>query len=323
MATRLESQPYDTATANFKLWTGFIRHVFLTDAGWTATSDTGQTNPTTVGAAPTNGNSIYEVYQATDALSGTAPLMAKVEYGQFNSAPSISITIGTGSNGSGVITGGGNKFRTSGQGANPSGTLGGTGYECVGSADASGIRFLMWRNYAGANPLRIPCFFAIERSRDSSGAYTGDYATIFVYGHDLDYPNANGTQSVMFRQQSILAGGGAGSVEQAWLTFQSTNGTASLGTNVAVVPLFNFATGLGNPSEDLLCGKAADFPEAGSVSVQVYGSAHTYYCSKVGYLPALGNLTYAALNNNLNEIPNAENPYNNQTQAQCLLFRYE
>ena len=53
MATRLESQPYDTATANFKLWAGFVRNLVLTTSGWTQTSDTGQTNPTTVGTAPT------------------------------------------------------------------------------------------------------------------------------------------------------------------------------------------------------------------------------------------------------------------------------
>ncbi len=127
----------------------------------------------------------------------------------------------------------------------------------------------------------------------------------------------------MFRQQTILASGGAGNVEQTWLTFQSTNGSSALGTNVGIVPLFNLAMGLGNPSADLMCGKSANFAEADVVPVQVYGSSHNFYVSKVGYLGALGNLTYATLNNNANETPNSSNPFLSQAQAQCFLFRYE
>jgi hypothetical protein len=316
MATLLQTQPYDTATANFKLWTGFIRTLFLTTCGWTATADTGQTNPTTVVTAPTTGNYIYEIYQATDALAGSAPLIAKIEYGQSGSCPSIAITIGTGSSGTGTITGGGARMRTNACAFNVGSTLGATTYDCVGSGDASGFRFLMWRNYAGTNPLSVPCVFAVERSRSSAGAYTGDYATVFMYGPGPDAGGPNFQITTGFRQQTVLASGAAGNLEPSWLTFCSDLSTAGLGANVAAIPCFPMPGYLGNPSEDLLCGKGTDFGEASSNSISIYGGSHTYFFTKVSNLFYLGALTHEIINGTL-ATPGSI------AAAQGLLFRYE
>ncbi len=317
MAIRLEAQPYDTATANFKLWTGFIRHIFLTDAGWTATADTGQTNPTTVGSAPTTGNFIYEIYQATDALAGSSPLVVKVEYGNLGSSPSIAMTIGSSTNGSGVVNGGGTRLVLNKNAATLGTTLGSTTYDCIGSGDASGVRFLMWRNYGGANIPKVPCFFAIERSRDSTGAYIGDYATIYAYGVSFDA--AASFPFPQFRQQTVfLPSGAGGNLEPAWLTFQTANPSAALGTSIAAVPNFPMPGYLGNPSEDVLCGKGADFTEAGvSNSVQIYGSTHNYYSTKVADLPYSGGLVYSPINTNTSPDPATI------SSSQGLLFRYE
>lgn len=316
MATLLQSQPYDVATANFNLWTGFIRQLFLTTSAWTQTADTGQTNPTTVVTAPTTGNFIYEIYQATDALSSTSPIVAKVEYGQLGSAPSIAITIGPSTNGSGIVNGGGYRFVINKLIDVPGNTYSGSAYDCIGSGDASGVRFMMWRNYAGTNPKVVPCFFAIERSRDSSGAYIGDYITIYCYGWGFD--GVNFTQPLQFRQQTMfLPSGGAGNEETSWLTFQTTLASAGLGTNVAAVPLFPMPGYLGNPSLDLLCAKGGDFSEASTGNVlQVYGTTHNYYFSKVADLGFMGGLVYSPIGSTSIDPDHI-------SSNQGLLFRYE
>jgi hypothetical protein len=321
MATRIENQPFDTATANFKLWTGFIRNLILTTCGWTQTTDTGQTNPTTVASAPANGSIVYELYQATDTLAATKPLIVRIEYGQISALPSISITVGTGSNGTGTITNATNKLRTYTYTTAAAPTLGSTTYSCIGSGDASGFRFLMWRDFAGSNPLTVPCFFAVERARNTSGAFIGDYATLFGYGANLDSANSTGfggDNQFMLRQQSVISAGGIGNYELAWLTFQSVLASGGLGTSVAAVPCFPMIGYLGNPSMDVLTAKGTDFAEASINSIQIYGSAHSYFFSKVSSLSGIGNLTWCDAVTNNNQAINAHNSNN-----QGLLFRYE
>lgn len=286
MATSLQTQPYDTATANFKLWTGFIRGLFLTTGGWTASTDTGQTNPTTVGSAPGNGSWVYEIYKASDSLAGTSPVFVKVEYGQSGSLPSIVMTIGAGSSGTGVITGGGTRMGTNLTTPAASATLGGTTFDCVGSADSGSVRFIMWRNYAGSNAAQVPCCFAIERAKDNTGAAIGDFFTLFVAGTNVDCASFNTVMN--FRQQTILSGGSAGNVEVSWLGVQSGLATAGLGSNVAGGPVLHMPGYVGCVSLDLLIGKSVDWGEASSNTIQHYGSNHTFYFTKAGNLAQAG-----------------------------------
>ncbi|HQR71238.1 MAG TPA: hypothetical protein PLE54_11580 [Burkholderiaceae bacterium] len=93
--------------ANFRLWGAEIQTALLA-VGCTQTADTGQINWTTVTRAATNSDAGYEIYYINDSLHSTAPVYFKVYYGTAGgaSAPRLKIEVGTGSNGSGTITGG-------------------------------------------------------------------------------------------------------------------------------------------------------------------------------------------------------------------------
>lgn len=75
--------------------------------GLIQTADTGQINWTTVVRPGTNTNAGYEIWRFDDAPQGTAPIFLRVEYGTSGgpTQPRIQMQFGTGSNGSGTLTG--------------------------------------------------------------------------------------------------------------------------------------------------------------------------------------------------------------------------
>lgn len=104
--TRLTIGLLDHSTdANFRLW-GLEVNAGLAAVGLTQTSDTGQINWSTVTRSAVGVAAGYEIWQFTDSLQSTAPIVFKLEYGTGGAAttqPAAWITIGTGSNGSGTI----------------------------------------------------------------------------------------------------------------------------------------------------------------------------------------------------------------------------
>lgn len=94
--------------ANFRAWVQFISDNLQT-AGFIKTADTGQVDTATV-TRPLAVSTYqgYEIRRMDDALQASVPVFIKIEYGSLNNAatnPAIRLTIGTGSNGSGTITG--------------------------------------------------------------------------------------------------------------------------------------------------------------------------------------------------------------------------
>jgi hypothetical protein len=100
--------------ADFRAW-GADYKTHLAAIGCVQTADTGQINwatatrPTT----PVNTAAGYEIWRFNDALQATAPIFFKLEYGTGGStnaavgsqAPGMWLTVGTGSDGAGNITG--------------------------------------------------------------------------------------------------------------------------------------------------------------------------------------------------------------------------
>jgi hypothetical protein len=86
----------------------------LAAIGLVKTADTGQINWATVSFNPTTGNQVagYEIWRFNDALQSSFPIFFKLEYGTSTVGSSaswadcdqITVTVGTGSNGSGDIT---------------------------------------------------------------------------------------------------------------------------------------------------------------------------------------------------------------------------
>lgn len=95
-----------TNDAQFRAW-GSELSAKLLALGLVQTADTGQINWVTVTRPGTNTAAGYEIWRFNDSLQGSAPIFFKLEYGTGNAAntPAVWLTVGTGSNGSGTITG--------------------------------------------------------------------------------------------------------------------------------------------------------------------------------------------------------------------------
>lgn len=162
--TSFLSSSFHSTDALFRTW-GSGMNAALVAVGMVQTADTGQVNWTTVVRAANNSDAGYEVWRFNDALQATVPIFFKLYYGTDSNAgrPRLRIELGTGSNGSGVITGtGAGTITTLAAGTNSLPAL----YDSWMSSDGSGLAFAGWLNNGnGAHPLLV-----IDRFRDIDGA---------------------------------------------------------------------------------------------------------------------------------------------------------
>jgi hypothetical protein len=275
MATATSNVVSDNSSlANFKSWAQFISN-FFTTAGWTQTTDTGQVNWGTIASVPSS-TYVYEIWKAADSQASTTPIYVKVEYGFSSTQVGIRITTGTGSNGSGTLTG-----ATMGPYVIANGTTanqGGTTYPCYASGDAGEIRFMMWQSNTTAEQI-----FGIERSKDSSGAKTTDYFSLLATG-----ANSSGS----FVQQTTLAAL-VTLREQNWVAVACSNAsnTETFNSTTAANPVFPLVGKLGNPMLGFCMTTANDVAEGASVTVNIYAANHTYIATKLGSISNMSKFT--------------------------------
>jgi hypothetical protein len=306
MATSQQFLVCDSSTLpNFKSWAQAISTAFST-FGWLQSSDTGQVNWGTISAVPSSAAFVYEIWQPNDGLTN---FYAKVEYGNFygTNSPCIRVTLGTGTNGAGTLTGFvTSAFPVANVALTPPSTS--TTYECDFTGGAGRMGVMMWR-VGGNNSTQV---FAIERSVDSSGAYTSGSITLYVCGP----PAFNDATNPSAAQQTILLGVGVGP------TVNRT--TARSGMNVATrilnwwglsssafngfIPFDTLSPAIGyfdQPLTQIGFAFATDMAEGVPFTTTLYGATRTYIPTKGGYT------TWCAMSNNGNPNPMA------------LCFRYD
>jgi hypothetical protein len=277
MATSQQFLACDSSTlANFIAW-GSAISAFFTTATWTKSSDTGQVNWGTISSVPASGAYVYEVWQPNDGL---ANFYVKIEYGNVTTAagPSIRLTLCTSTNGAGIATGfivGPTNTSLTTLTSNATNL-----YECNFSGAAGRIGAMMWRNGTG-NTQQL---FAIERSFNTSGAYTSAYVTLWTAGQC--------TSSQDFSQRSLVFGVGAGpnltnDVVGGWqvrLVSSSTNSGSANAFNGAIA--FDSAAPsipyLDNACTVVGAGNPGDFAEGVPFTVTLYSATRTYMPSKNG-----------------------------------------
>lgn len=98
-----------TTDAKFRTWGSAVSAAILA-SGLTQTADTGQINWSTVSKpGATNTKAGYEIWRFNDTLQSTKPIYMRLDYGSSNVAsgnsPSTWLTVGTGTDGAGTITG--------------------------------------------------------------------------------------------------------------------------------------------------------------------------------------------------------------------------
>ena len=269
----------NSSLANFKDWAQSISN-WMTTIGWVQTADTGQVNWSTIASVPTVGTYVYEIWKPGDALT---TFYVKIEYGtnnaSTNTGPSMRLSAGTTTDGAGTLTG----FFTATH-VYPANvvlvTSNVTTYNCYYCGDSSFFVIMLWRDDPTA---QAPMLFGVQRSINSSGAYTSDFFTVFG--------SSSGTGR--WFQQSVLFGVGAGTdFTQAlsaggMLCSKYSSVSVTSGLFNGSIPLYPMQVELGAPKnvqDVVMLGYSSDYTEAATYTIAAgdmpYGISHTYLASK-------------------------------------------
>lgn len=261
------STPTQTTDATFRAWGSHFSAQILA-AGFVKAPDTGQIDWTTVTTpAGANASQGYEIWRFDDPLQATAPIYFKVEYGSAAAAttPATYWTFGTGSNGSGTLTGPVSvrqQITSTAYATNPL-----TNYW---SADGTQGRFsvAMWASGTGVTTSNC-CYIAFERTKDSNGDDTNQ-------GLLIVWKPIAGNGSTAF--QSLFWDRVIGTVYNPTrlLTLMPTGTTMKNGTQIGVSPVFLFNGPALNPGLNCLAYMNADIVALGAVTFQMYGQSRVY-----------------------------------------------
>lgn len=184
MATSFTNTPIaHTSDATFRVWgselSGMLSSVGTASGCLTQTADTGQINWTTVtrpGSLTAGG---YEIWRLTDSLGVSAPVYLKVEYGTGSgtTTPMVWLTVGTGTNGAGTLTGSSTTRVVAGGNGAPTSTV--ADYQSwVCCVDGHiGVAFKVGYASAGVLPA---AFFVVERPCDPDATLRSDGVQVYV-----------------------------------------------------------------------------------------------------------------------------------------------
>lgn len=143
-----------------------VHNALIAAGGLVQTADTGQTNFTANTRATSVGAGGYTVYRFDDAHQGSYPLFIRIDWYQaVVGRLGFGITIGTGTNGSGTITGVIRAIRQTSSSSAGSGAGLCDNYVSVGD----GYLYLIMGVISGAAGNQVACGYIIERSTDEEG----------------------------------------------------------------------------------------------------------------------------------------------------------
>ena len=251
--------------AEFRTWVGAIRTA-ITGLGLIRTTDTGQIDIATV-ARPTVINTAmgYDIYRFADTLQATLPVFIKVEFGSGATAthPALWITVGTGTDGAGTLTGQVStrqQIRADGVGSTQTHRF---------SGDTNRIVAMLTAGSWGSNHLG----FGVERSKDAAGDDTAD-------GIIVQMTNYAGNHACY--QQFIPATGSIGILESGpmcpVLRRADAADTASDGTDIGVFAATVLSRkGVESPGRNFFGYFNADLAAENAVAVSVYGDSQTIF----------------------------------------------
>jgi hypothetical protein len=293
MATLRKALLFDNSTdANFRSWGSGISTA-IASLGMVQTADTGQINWASVTAPAQNVFAGYEIWKnSNDSAFATLPIFFKIEYGTSNAVnggPNVRVQCGTGSNGSGTLTGTSAPavplFQTN------SGTLNkgsSTFLNCYFSGDGAGARFgmMLWvddLSGAGGN-----CCWGFERSLSNTGLlYTSQYFTWIVGSHGFSTPVWQ--QNSIFVSGSAYGSGTPSTTIKGLATVACDNATTYSynGRGFPILPVFPMVGYLGNPltifvgvpPTDVAATTASNFASK-QTTTQLYGQSMTFLVIK-------------------------------------------
>jgi hypothetical protein len=297
MTTASTNTVFDhTSDAGFRTWGNELMTMLITTLGLTQTTDTGQlafpmtatTRPATTTAAG------YYILKFNDTLQSTTPIFIKIEPGTggTSTSPGLWVTVGTGSNGSGTLTGLSSRASCT-VNAGPLSTV--TNYTSRGCYNATqGVLWIDFKqNGAVANESMYS--FMVIRSVDNTGAPTS--AAIGFQAAAAAANTINGNSGMPFQWYNAatttwlaLGGGGAGWVANNWCAVPWGTSNSQLSTIVGtagyVFPCWQYAPTASAPGTGITNAFAmANLTEVSlgsTVTVTILGSTSlTYICGQV------------------------------------------
>lgn len=269
MATKFDSTvlPSNNTDALFRAWATFIHDTIVTTGGWTNTADTGQINLSTATTSAVANTKIgYKIYAMADSLQATNPVYVRIDFGTGATAnnPTVWVTIGTGSNGSGTITGkvyDGGATTTGNFATGANSTTGSR--NSYGSASTNRFSIAMFVSTSNNNILS----FTLERSKDTSGADTG--TAVLLYG-------AATSSSYDVSRYIILAGGSQPANEAGLQFILSSQNPTTFNSVTSIGLAIPMADGAKQPGMNVAITRSSDFTAETQFSVSIYGSTRTF-----------------------------------------------
>lgn len=171
-ATGTDANAHYSADANYQAWLALLDSV-LDSAGLTQTADTGQWTGSE--ARPASGQPQYQLREFGDGLI----VKIDVGVGTATTRPAMAFSVGTGSDGSGNVTGVlGSRAVLAGSSSSQSWTTGGASvWACATADDVFAI-------HCQTDP-DIPFLYAFQRRQDAAGANVLDGQTV-IHGPSKD-----------------------------------------------------------------------------------------------------------------------------------------
>lgn len=249
--------PRNNTDAEFRAWGSALAAQFAA-MGWVQTADTGQINWTTVlKPAAVNTFMGYEIWRMNDSLQATAPVFMRVDYGSSSNVLSaaLNVTVGTGTNGAGVIDPGNYPLFAPKANGN-SAVL----QNCYISGNTNRLALAFSQSNTGS-----AFWFSIERSKDAAGQDTGD--SLLMSWTDNGHTG--------WKQASYQIGVGSQG-ETGIHALMPAAGTGVGATDTAIYPLW-FPRGPYLPfGLNALAYFTADIPALIAITATVYGATHTF-----------------------------------------------
>lgn len=261
-----------TTDAKFRTW-GLAMSTALQATPLVKTSDTGQINWTTVTKpVAINTKAGYEIYRFSDTLQATKPVFLRVDYGSMNvtsgNGPGTWLTVGTGSDGAGTITG--PVIGPIASYSNSSATISNTAMTGYFTHTSNGYALLHFgRELAAANTTSNAGWFTVARTVNrTTGAATGD--GVVMIGWTLDTAWTSAQRGINFNTGTAYTTG----------RYPGCNVPAegySMAT-ATTVPLGKLYASVGDifASDQALCHYSADITAMSTFSASPFGMAHTY-----------------------------------------------
>lgn len=255
----------NNSDANFRAWGSYLS-ARMAAVGLVQTADTGQINWTTV-TAPSGVGVFqgYEIWRFADALQATAPVYIKIEYGEAPASadgPSVRVQFGSGSNGSGTLTG---TLSTQVIASCPSVTSSAVVFGSGGTA-----RFCVCGGFTTAGGFGQ--FFGFERSKDAAG---NDTVEAVLWLGSGSATGSTGNKSIMTWSTTI--GDLQISASSLVPAIFPLGATAAFGSQVGVSPIMHQKPIFMNPGLNFVGYLTENIAANGTPSVYMYGAAHVYY----------------------------------------------